>query len=267
MVLIWGPLYFSLYNLLEQRGKFPDDVELKSMFDLASSLVSFMRRETGFKWIFCEGSDDKLYLQTMLSAFKDLYIIPLGGCGNVIKLYQILYGFIAEKSEEAKPDALFLIDSDIQRVQVDEPIQYSGNKKSITLKRLQIEKGEINLLNPTSGGTYQQTEMEDCLNPEIYYRALEKAIGSFGSTALKRIFKKYELDPNKKRSILRGDESCIRPTDIKYLDKKQDIIDFAEDNKYKYRIAEFYHELCSTQGKVNHPLAGLIEKQLGLERA
>ena len=256
---------FSLYNLLEQRRKFPDDVELKSMFDLASSLVSFMRREAGFKWIFCEGSDDKLYLQTMLSSYKNLHIIPLGGCGNVIKLYHILYGFLAEKTEEVKPDALFLIDTDKQRVQVVGPDQYSGNNKSIVLKRLQIDKGEINLLNPTKGGIYEQTEMEDCLNPEIYYKSLEMAVNNLGSKNLKGTFKKFEFDPNKKTSVLRGDNSCIRPTDIKYIDKKQDIIEFAEDERYKYQIAIYYHNLCSTQ-KVNHLLSELIEKQLGLEK-
>lgn len=254
---------FNLYNLFEQRGRFPDDVELKSMFDLASSLVSFMRRETNFKWIFCEGSDDKLYLQTMLSSFKDLYIIPLGGCGNVVKLYQILYEFVAEKSEEAKPDALFLIDSDKHRVQVDDSIRYNGNNKSIVLKRLQIEDDEISLLNPNSGGTYEQTEMEDCLIPQIYYNALNLAINDYGSSSLKKIFKKYELDSNKKRSILRGDNSCIKPTDIKFVEKKQDIIEFAEDDKNKYRIAKYYCKFCESQ-KISHPLADLIEKQLGL---
>ena len=57
------------------------------MFDLASSLISYMRRVGGYKWIICEGSDDKLYLETMLKEYKDFHIIPLGGCGNVIETY------------------------------------------------------------------------------------------------------------------------------------------------------------------------------------
>ena len=46
-----------------------------------------MRRVGGYKWIICEGSDDKLYLETMLKEYKDFHIIPLGGCGNVIETY------------------------------------------------------------------------------------------------------------------------------------------------------------------------------------
>lgn len=109
--------YFSLFNLMEDRKNYPDDVELKSMFDLASSLVSFMRRESSYKWIFCEGGDDKKYLQVMLEGYKNVFIIPLGGCGNVIKLYQILHGFMSEKSEEAKADG---IEGTKQDVTIDE---------------------------------------------------------------------------------------------------------------------------------------------------
>lgn len=256
---------FNLYNLLELRKTFPDDVELKSMFDLASSLVSFMRRESGYKWIFCEGSDDKLYLQTMLVNYTDLYIIPVGGCGNVIKLYQILYSFMAEKSEEANSDVLFLIDTDLQRVNVEEPFQYNNNKKSITLKRLQIVQNVIHLLNPTKSGPYEQTEMEDCLNPNKYYEALESVISKYGNTDIKRTFKKFELVKEATTSMLRGDNACIRPTDLKYLDKKQDIISFAEDDKHKYEIARTYAVLCKGQS-VEHPLADIIAAQLGLKQ-
>jgi predicted ATP-dependent endonuclease of OLD family len=256
---------FSLYNMTEERGKYPEDVDLKSMFDLASSLVSFMRREGQYKWIFCEGSDDKLYLQTMLRDYKDYFIIPLGGCGNVIKLYQILYGFVSEKSEEAKSQALFLIDTDVQRVQVKEPFQYSTAKSPLELKRLQIVRAAINLLDVIGSGTYEQTEMEDCLNPDIYYQAIAEAIKRSGDRSLKTAFKKYTFVPGSKRSRIRGDESCIRVTDVKFIDKKQLIVDFVEDDTNKYQIAEIYASLC--EGKdVDHPLADQIAARLGLEK-
>ncbi len=236
------------------------------MFDLASSLVSFMRRESKYRWIFCEGSDDKLYLQTMLSKYKDCYVIPLGGCGNVVKLYQILYGFISEKSEEAHSRALFLIDTDVQRVQVKEPFQYSTDKSPLLLNRLQIVNETINLLDVIGSGIYEHTEMEDCLNPELYYQALAEAIKNDGDRGLKSVFKKFAFVSETPRSRLRGDTSCIRAIDVKYIDKKQKIIDFAENNEQKYKIAEIYSQLCKGK-KVEHPLADQIAARLGLELA
>ncbi len=256
-------LSFNLYNLLESRRGYPDDVELKSMFDLASSLISYMRRQNAHKWIFCEGSDDKLYLQTMLKKFTDVHIIPLGGCGNVVKLYQIFVGFLSEKTEDADSDVIFLIDTDKQRQPFKEPFAYSAAKTSATLWRLQVDKGVINLLNPAGGGTYEQTEIEDCLNPEMYYKSVAQAIQNSGDRALKAVFKKYEFVQDAPRSIFRGDEACIRATDVKAIPKKQKIIDYVEDDDNKKRIAEIYAGMC--KGKtVDHPLADLIASKLGL---
>lgn len=254
---------FSLYNLLESRRGYPDDVELKSMFDLASSLISYMRRKNEHKWIFCEGSDDKLYLQTMLKQYKDVHIIPLGGCGNVVKLYQILVGFMSEKTEDADSDVLFLIDTDKQRQPFKEPFTYSATKTSASIWRLQVDNGVISLLNPAGGGIYEQTEMEDCLNPEIYYKSVSQAIQNSGDRTLKSIFKKYEFVQDAPRSVFRGDESCIRATDVKVIPKKQKIIDFVEDDNNKKQIAEIYAGMCEGNS-VEHPLAGLIASKLGL---
>jgi ABC-type Mn2+/Zn2+ transport system ATPase subunit len=256
---------FNLYSLMEKRGAYPDDVDLKSMFDLASSLISYMRRVGGYKWIICEGSDDKLYLETMLKEYKDFHIIPLGGCGNVIKLYQILYGFMTEKAEDAKADILFLIDTDFQRVPVSEQAMANKSGNNILLRRLQIVKGVINLLNPASGGAYDQTEIEDCLNPEIYYEAVGRAIQNSNDRTLKNVWKKYERVQDAKRSRFRGDDSCIRATDAKYIDKKQKILDFVETTDNKYEIARLYAALCEGK-RIDHPLAELIGTQLGLEK-
>lgn len=255
----------ALYNLLESRRMFPDDVELKSMFDLASSLISYMRREGQHKWIFCEGSDDKLYLQTILKGYKNVHIVPLGGCGNVVKLYQILVGFMTEKSENAKADALFLIDTDIVRIEIKEPFTYSAKKTSACLRRLQITKNSINLANPLVPGEYSQTEMEDCLNPGIYYEAVNQAIQQTTDRTLKTTFRKYELVKDAPCSVFRGDNACIRATDIKYIPKKQQILDFVENDDMKKVIAGIYAELCEGQ-TVEQPLASLISVELGLEK-
>lgn len=256
---------FNLYNLLEDRRRYPDDVELKSMFDLASSLITYMRRGSKTKWIFCEGSDDKIYLETMLEKYRGVHIIPLGGCGNVVKLYQMFVGFMSEKSEEASDDALFLIDTDEQLVHVREPFKYSSGKTSVSLRRLQIVNGVINLLDPTGPGAYSQTEMEDCLNPQLYYEAVSEAISNTKDRSLKITFRKYEFVSDAPRSIFRGDGACIRAKDASYIPKKRQILNFVEDDTNKKIIADIYAKKCCGKN-VNHPLADLIAKQLGLEK-
>lgn len=258
-----GITSFSLYNLLENRKAYPDDVELKSIFDLASSLIAYMRKFKGQKWIICEGSDDKLYLESMLKNYEGYRIIPLGGCSMVVKLYQILYGFMTEKSESADADLLFLIDTDIQRIPINEPSVQNKSKNTIILRRLQIVDGEIKLLNPASGGTYNQTEMEDCLNPRVYYESVGLSIQNKGEESLKEIWNGFEFVEESKRSNLRGDNACIKPKDVKWLEKKNQIIEFAENNNNKYEIAQQYMMLCE-KTNIEHPLAELIAKELEL---
>lgn len=81
---------FSLYSILEERRNFPDVIELKSMYDLATSIITYMRAKPEISWIICEGSDDKVYLEYILKDYKSISILPVGGCGNVVKLYQLL---------------------------------------------------------------------------------------------------------------------------------------------------------------------------------
>lgn len=254
---------FDLFNLLEKRRAYPDDVDLKSMFDLASSIISYMRQFGGVKWIICEGSTDKIYLEAMLTGHKDYHIIPLGGCSQVIKLYQILIAFMSDNCEVANADVLFLIDTDINRIPFNEQTEANKKKNKITIRRLQIIKGKIYLLNPSAGGTYEQTEIEDCLNPKIYYEAVNLAVKKSNDKALKKIWTKYERVQNIETSRFRGDDSCIRAIDVKYIEKKDKILDFVEKNKRE--IALFYASQC--EGKtIKHSLADLIAVELGLEK-
>ena len=81
---------FQLSNIFEQRRNFPDDVELKSVFDLISSILSVMKSDKT-NWIICEGADDAMYLKYFLkNRIQNLTILPVGGCGNVTKIYNYL---------------------------------------------------------------------------------------------------------------------------------------------------------------------------------
>lgn len=258
---------FSLYNLMENRRNYPDDVELKSMFDLASSLISYMRRDESIKWVFCEGSDDKIYLETILRNYKNLRIIPLGGCGNVIKLYQILMSFMTENNEKAHSDIVFLMDTDPNRIPVKEPFVLSSSKVPILLRRLQIDKTDrIALVDPlASGGLYTQTEIEDCLDPELYYKAVEETVNQIGDKKIKKIFSYYKFINGSKTSVFRGDKSCICPTDLKYIQNKIDVINFVENDENKTIIAKNYANLCVGKN-INHQLGDLLVDSLDLNK-
>lgn len=254
---------FDLYGLLENRGQFPDDVELKSIFDLASSLITYMRRNNDRKWIFCEGVDDKLYLETILNDYSSVHIVPLGGCGNVIKLFNTMYGFMSEKSEEADSDMLFLIDTDKERIPVSESTNERANRRML-LRRLQLEGDSINLRDPSKGGMYSQTEIEDCLDPSAYYSSLNAVIQSRGSKSLKEVWKNYKLKQEARTSRIRGDDSCIRCTDVKYIDKKNLIVDFVEKDNIKYEVALEYSKRSKSLGNI-HQLETLIVNTLNLK--
>lgn len=259
---------FSLYNILEERRYFPDVIELKSMYDLATSIITYMRVKNETTWIICEGSDDKIYLEYILKDYNNLYILPVGGCGNVVKLYQLLYSPLTEKNENKYGKALFLIDTDLQYKIVKKPLEFSSdNNSKVILRRLQIDNGQIRLYDPCKSNVYSQTEIEDCLNPKCYYSAVIKCIQSNKDSKLKSIAKKFEFVEEATVSVLRGDDSCIRATDCNVISEKKLIIDFAESSDNKYDIANIYKNICEQSSTaVEHNLEKCIADALELSR-
>ena len=256
---------FDFYNYLEDRRNYPDVIELKSMFDLATSILTYMRSKPETNWIICEGSDDKAYLDCIFENKDNMKILPVGGCGNVVKLFQLLYSPMTEKEEvqSISSKILFLIDTDEQFKQVNKPLALSGTKRNnIFIRRLQIDNGEIRLIDPTIlNNTYVQTEIEDCLIPKIYYDSLVNVINTFGTENERDIMSKYAFDTDAKQSRLKGDNSCIVVTDISYIHKKEVIINFAENSDNKYRIAKKYVEIYEkSSDRETHELKIAISK-------
>lgn len=258
---------FCLYNIMEERRNFPDIIELKSMYDLATSIITYMRNHVNKRWIICEGSDDKIYLEYILKNYKDVSILPVGGCGNVIKLFYLLYSPLTEKTEikSISGKILFLIDTDLYQQNVKTMIGLSSEKsQSIFLRRVQIKDDTIKLYDPCISNIYLQTEIEDCLDPECYYNAVMETIKESKETELKKIALNYEYIPGSKVSLLRGDNACIRATECKFISDKGKIISFAESTTNKYNIAKKYVEICLKKNPT-HVLGEEIAKLLDLE--
>lgn len=256
---------FSLFNLMEKQRNFPDAIELKSMFDLATSIMTYMRTDTETSWIICEGSDDKLYLECILDGIEKINILPMGGCGNVIKLYSIIFSSLTENNEAKDGNALFIIDTDKKQVPTPGIIKFSKTYANINLRRLQIENGLPKLLNPDSNGTYEQTEIEDCLLPNIYFQALQNVINNKGDGSLKEIIDDIEVKEAAKNSLLRNDETCLNYKTFEATKQKSMLIKFAEDDENKKLIAKEYFRIYNAQEtKEKHSLCNEILKILKL---
>ncbi len=65
------------------QGKLPSDLELKGLNDLVQSMIASITGRD-YRWIVCEGSADKIYLDHYL-AKKKLFILPVGGSKYVKK--------------------------------------------------------------------------------------------------------------------------------------------------------------------------------------
>ena len=134
---------FNFYNYLEERKYYPDIIELKSMFDLAASILTYMRNNSDVNWIICEGITDKIYLEQILNEEINVNILPVGGCGNVVKLFQLLCLSMIEKTDISiiQSKALFLIDTDSQNILNNPLIDIkNGNKSNFFLRDYKKKK-------------------------------------------------------------------------------------------------------------------------------
>jgi len=221
--------------------KFPDDVDMKSFFDLVPSIIGSMKSEQT-NWLICEGSDDKIYLEHYLKDnVKDLYILPLGGVGNVIKLFNFLLAPLVDKVEKKsmKSKIFCLIDTD--RIKQTCAEHTDNKERYLCIRRLQLRgDGLVVLSRLDKDGDYDQTDIEDCVNPEKLYLALSTVINSSGDELIKRIFDMFEFNTEAKSSRIEGEESILKPKTLDAVTKKKELYPFISRNDVKYRLARAY---------------------------
>lgn len=73
---------FNFHNYLDGKEDFPDDIHLKSFYDLTTSLLGYLRIQPENRLILCEGGTDKRYLEALIN-HTNIKILPVGGKGNV----------------------------------------------------------------------------------------------------------------------------------------------------------------------------------------
>lgn len=224
------PNITNLYNYFEKRGELPEDVYLKGFFDLSSSLL-YAFRGSQKNWLLVEGYEDKKYIEYHLHR-DDVRIIPLGGCGNVRKVYEYLYAPLSSKEFQSYTKKIIcLIDTDSQCPTLG--IHSGTSRDVLSIRRLhEKEDGEIILLD-IDNPSRKETEIEDILIPRQFYDSLKEAIEGYGDTDDQDAFASFSFDDTASHSRLKGDDSILKLINVTRNAKldKQRIVDFVDAHK------------------------------------
>ncbi|PKQ64830.1 hypothetical protein BZG02_02980 [Labilibaculum filiforme] len=171
--------YFNLYNYRESitqsrkkiKGVLPVDYNIKSYNDLVQSIIFSLIADTPYNWIICEGQSEKIYFEEIFKDeinSKNLRILPLGSFKEVKKLYNYLLSPIKDPDYNIKGKVICLIDTDSERVE----IQYEKNRNLFFERLLNKNNKETLLVEVNNVASSPPTEIEDCLNPVLFYQTL-----------------------------------------------------------------------------------------------
>lgn len=222
-------------------GHLKDEFGIKSMYDLATSVISYWKTYPDKHILLCEGSTDKIYLQSYLNSDR-VKIIPVSGKENVIKLVGLLQASLRDVKSDAIGMIIAIIDTDPIKEYYHEP-DLSNNQ--IKLMRWQISSKNtsdtVSLIPFNQRNTrYTQTAIEDVLNPEVFIKAVTETAAKFNTS-----FKNIALSSDGLVSHLYDAESK-KLSAISYSGTDlQDVIKKMHEfiNEHKGAIAWKYNEI------------------------
>jgi predicted ATPase len=244
-------LYFDLFNYREKlrniydRNIIAQMIELKSINDLVQSIIASLKTEEPYNWLICEGSSEKIYFEYFFNdLIKDLNlrILPVGGYKEVKKIYEYLLLPLKDKdlNNNLKGKIFCLVDTDEQ---LD---RYKSNEENKVTKILQFRRlwnnrnlKKTNLIKMQDDKVSPPTEIEDCLEPNIFYETLK----NFNDCKLLDVLEE-NLDKEAEVSYFAFD---LRESERISLKKW-----FDKNNGYrKIEFAKRYVEIASQKGNVN----------------
>lgn len=233
--------YFNLYNYRESitqsrkkiKGVLPVDYNIKSYDDLVQSIIFSLLPLEPYNWIICEGLSEKIYFEKIFEdeiKLKNLRILPLGSFKEVRKIYNYLLSPIKDPDYNIKGKVICLIDTDTERVEVE----YEKNKHLFFERLLNNKDTGTTLVEINSMQTNPPTEIEDCLNPVLFFQTLMEF--SIEYPTIDNILKNNKLIETAKASSQFMDLKTSELSSIK---------DFFDDNEgfNKIRFAKKYVEL------------------------
>lgn len=235
--------FLNLYNYRENilharrqhKGPLPIDYNIKSYNDLVQSIILSVMQDKPYYWIICEGQSEKIYFELYFRneiENKNLRLLPVGGFKEVKKLYSYLITPIRDPDYKIKGKVYCLIDTDNERVEIDEYIK----DKNLFFERLILRADKSLLVEVNDVLMNPPTEIEDCLDPIIFYHTLQEFTINYDSL--------HQLFTNKKL-----EEDSLYSADFFDLTKKEkEIIKNFFDDKEGYNKILFskkYTELAS----------------------
>ncbi|MGZ7459888.1 AAA family ATPase [Pseudomonas sp. Ma2-10] len=152
------------------KGMLPSNIELKGMNDLVQSIIASV---TGadYRWIICEGSSDKIYLEHYFSADdKRPYILPVGAAKNVKKMFNYIVMALEGNRDDINGRVLFLLDTDKDF----EKFECTDGIENLRIRRLLNSSSEkkTTLVQTTSSTFFPPTEIEDTLDAKAFLDTL-----------------------------------------------------------------------------------------------
>lgn len=178
--------FLNLYNYRENiihkkkqyKGVLPIDYDIKSYNDLIQSMIHSIMSKHAYNWIVCEGQSEKIYFDYYFAdeiIDKNLRILPVGGYKEVSKIYSYLLTPIKDPDYEIVGKVYCLIDTDAQRIEVKD---YQRDR-NLFFDRLLFREKESILVEVSSNLVNPPTEIEDCLNPIVFYQTLLEFISEY----------------------------------------------------------------------------------------
>lgn len=234
----------ALRAITSEQKYLPDEISLKSMFDLVSSVIGMMRTDTA-NWLVCEGVDDQVYFKEF---FKDivsnLYILPMGGIDNVVKLYDYLYAPLSETNEKRNilGKVICLTDTDIRPVY---PKNLPFNKGGLLkLRRFDLNLNEFKLEQLNQNTPRHITVIEDLLDANIFYETCKFIIDNSSHANLKHTIANMIVS---KEATYTGFSNGLSSFDDLNLDsggkKRKELVAFLSSHEIKFKLANKYVEL------------------------
>lgn len=222
------------------KGKLPYDIRLKSINDFVQSVVTSILTNEPYNWLICEGSSEKIYFEKYFADIKKekkLRIIPVGGAGEIKRIYNNLQVAYEDFKKEIQGKVILISDTDAELVQYSTRDDF---KNLICYRIVNVEKDKKTVLvkidsNPVS----PKTEIEDALNGRLFYETLLDFKDSF--TELENVLKDISSSPSEDSSYFSLD---LSPSKQKILDN------FFNNGNNKFTFATKYCEKLTAEHKI-----------------
>lgn len=240
-------IQFPLNAVYEHRGSFPQAVEMKSYFDLVSSMNALLKSAEN-NWLICEGSEDALYLNAYLkNLLSNVNIMPFNGCGNIRKLYKLLSASMSDNSElkYLKGKVFCLIDTDTRNLIIEN--DYSPNTclrfERIALADNAQSASTVSVKNPNA----LQSEIEDILEPVIMWDTLNELARN--DDKLSGLIALYSLNDKAIHTGFSRGFPFLNRISIESHERLEELKTYLDSTVMKAKIAHKYCEIVRARNR------------------